>query len=109
MVALRYSVLGVVSLAIIVATLSWLVREQHVSPFSGVGRFCKAVSDPFIKPVERRMVRSGGNPVHAGWWLVFVTTVVGLVVLALARWLGGRASEGRAAGSGGGRRGFAAR
>ena len=51
MVALRYSVLGVVSLAIIVATLSWLVREQHVSPFSILGRFCKAVSDPFIKPV----------------------------------------------------------
>ena len=103
MVALRYSVLGVVSLAIIVATLSWLVREQHISPFSVLGRFCRAVSDPFIKPVERRMVRSGGNPVHAGWWLVFVTTVVGLVVLALARWLAGRAREVNAAASGGGR------
>src|SRR5690242_20042183 len=103
MVALRYSVLSAVSLAVLIATLSWLVREQYVSPFSVLGRLFRAVSDPFIKPVERRMVRSGGNPVHAGWWLVLVTTAVGLVVLALTRWIGGRAREVNAAASGGGR------
>ena len=98
---LRYAVVGAVAFAVLIATLSWLVREQHISPFSVLGRLCKAVSDPFIKPVERRMVRTGGNPVHAGWWLVLVTTVVGLVMLALARWLGGRAREVNVAASGG--------
>jgi len=80
---LRYAVVALVALAIVVATLSWLVRQQIVSPFGGLGRFCRAVSDPFIKPIERRLVRGGGNPVNAGWWLVLVTAVVGLVVLAL--------------------------
>jgi len=86
---LRYAVVALVALAIVLATLSWLVRERHVSPFGVLGRFCRAVSDPFIKPIERRLVRGGGNPVNAGWWLVLVTTVVGLIVLALARWLAG--------------------
>jgi len=88
---LRYAVVALVALAIVVATLSWLVRQQIVSPFGGLGRFCRAVSDPFIKPIERRLVRGGGNPVNAGWWLVLVTAVMGLVVLALSRWLAGLA------------------
>ena len=100
---LRYAVLGAVGLAIVLATLSWLVRGQVVSPFGVLGRFCRAVSDPFIKPVERRLVRGGGNPVNAGWWLVLVTAVVGLVVLALARWLAGLARDVSWAAHGGGR------
>src|SRR5947208_15109260 len=103
MVALRYTVLGAVLLAIVVATLSWLVRQQIVSPFGVLGRFCRAVSDPFIKPVERRLVRSGGNPVNAGWWLVLVTAVAGLVVLALSRWVMGLARDVNFAAHGGAR------
>src|SRR5438093_1276982 len=57
----------------------------------------------FGKPVERRLVRSGGNPVNAGWWLVLVTAVVGLVVLALSRWVMGLARDVNFAAHGGAR------
>ena len=100
---LRYAVVALVALAIVVGGLSWLVRQQIVSPFGVLGRFCRAVSDPFIKPVERRLVRSGGNPVNAGWWLVLVTAVVGLVVLALSRWVMGLARDVNFAAHGGAR------
>ena len=45
---LRYTVLGIVVLAAIVAIGSWLVRTRKVSPFSAIGRALRAVTDPII-------------------------------------------------------------
>jgi YggT family protein len=45
------------------------------------------MSDPVMRPVERRLVRMGGNPANAGGWLIVVTAVLGIVVLSLAGWL----------------------
>src|SRR2546425_9502462 len=82
----RYVVFGVFALSVVVALLSWAVRSQRISPFSAVGRTIRRVSDPFLQPVERRLVRSGGNPVHAGWWLVISVAVAGVVLLWLMDW-----------------------
>jgi len=83
----RYTVFGVVALAALIALGSWLVRTRRVSPFSALGRALRAVTDPIIRPVERRLVRMGGNPVHAGGWLVVLTAVAGIVLLSLTGWL----------------------
>jgi YggT family protein len=72
--------------AVVAALASWLVRTRKVSPFSPLGRTLKTASDPLILPVERRVVRRGGNPIHAGLWLVVVVAVAGLVLLAVLRW-----------------------
>ena len=66
---------------------SWLVRTKQVSSFTPLGRFLRSTSDPVIKPVETRLVRAGGNPVHAGIWLVVAVAVVGLVLLAVLQWV----------------------
>lgn len=84
---LRYAVFGLVVLAALVGLGSWLVRTRRVSPFGVVGRALRALTDPIIKPVEKRLVRMGGNPVHAGGWLVVLTAVGGIVVLSLGGWL----------------------
>ena len=39
-----------------------------------------------MNPVERLVVRRGGNPVQAGWWLVILVAVIGVIVLALVQW-----------------------
>ena len=83
----RYTVFGLVVLAALVAFGSWLVRTRHVSPFGVLGRTVRAVTDPIMRPMERRLVRMGGNPVHAGGWLVVVTAVAGIVLVSLAGWL----------------------
>ena len=83
----RFAVLGVFLAAVLLALMSWLVRARHVSPFSAVGRGMRQVSDPFLRPIERQVVRRGGNPVHAGWWLVIVVAVVGVLVITFAQWV----------------------
>src|SRR2546422_3803247 len=69
----RYTVFGLVVLAALVALGSWLVRTRRVSPFGVFGRTLRSVTDPIMRPVERRLVRMGGNPGHAGGWLVVLT------------------------------------
>lgn len=84
---LRYTVFGLVALAAAIALFSWLVRTRRVSPLGALGKTMRAVSDPIMRPVERRLVRMGGNPAHAGGWLIVITAVLGIVVISLAGWL----------------------
>src|SRR2546430_8095986 len=80
---LRILVFATFCLAALVALAGWLVRTRRVSPFGGLGRTLRSVTDPVLRPVEARLVRLGGNPVHAGWWLVVVVAVAGVLVLSL--------------------------
>ena len=66
---------------------SWLVRTRRVSPFSALGRGLRSATDPILRPVERRLVRMGGNPAHAGGWLIVLTAVAGIIVISLLGWL----------------------
>jgi len=70
-----------------VALASWLVRARRISPFGALGRTLRAASDPLIRPIETRLVRAGGNPVHAGWWLVVAVAIVGVLLITLWNWL----------------------
>jgi YggT family protein len=85
--AFRYAVFGLVVLSAVVALGSWLVRTRRVSPFGALGRALRSATEPIMRPVERRLVRMGGNPVHAGGWLIVVTAVSGVVLLSLVGWL----------------------
>jgi YggT family protein len=67
--------------AVLLATASWLVRTHRVSPFGGLGGFLRRVSDPLMRPVETRVVRMGGHPAQASFWLVIGTAVVGILLL----------------------------
>ncbi|HEV2672484.1 MAG TPA: YggT family protein [Gemmatimonadales bacterium] len=74
-------------LAGLAALGSWLVRTRRVSPFTFLGRTLRSATDPILRPVERRIVRMGGNPAHAGGWLIVVTAVAGILLLSLLGWL----------------------
>lgn len=82
----RYAVFAAFVVAVAAAVASWLVRTRRVSPFSQLGRSLKSASDVLVSPVERRLVRGGGNPVHAGMWLVVGVAVAGLILIALLQW-----------------------
>ncbi|HKA60070.1 MAG TPA: YggT family protein [Gemmatimonadales bacterium] len=83
----RYLVFAVVALSALVAFGSWLVRTRRVSPFSALGRGLRSSTDTVLRPLERRIVRMGGNPAHAGGWLVVITAVAGIVLVSLFGWL----------------------
>lgn len=100
----RFVVFGAFGLSVLAALASWLVRSRRVSPFSALGRTLRAASDPVIRPVETRLVRSGGNPVNAGWWLVVGVAAAGVLFLSALNWLLGTLA-GAAWAAGGGVRG----
>jgi len=82
----RYTVFGLFALSALVAFGSWLVRTRRISPFSAFGRSLRTMTDAIVRPVERRLVRWGGNPVNAGWWLVVAVAAAGVVFISLMGW-----------------------
>lgn len=72
---------------LVVAVTHWLVRERKLAPFGAWARAVRRVSDPLLQPIERRLIRSGGNPQQAPAWLAGLTLVLGLILLWLFRWI----------------------
>src|SRR2546422_649169 len=104
-VVVRYGVFSLFVLSALVALASWLVRTRRLSPFGPVGRALRGATEPVLRPVERRLVRLGGNPVHAGWWLVVVVAAGGVLLLSLLGWIIHTAGAGVGAVADGPRRG----
>ena len=83
----RITVLVIFGIAGLAAVASWLVRTRRVSPFGTLGKILRQASDPVLRPVEPAVVRLGGNPVNAGWWLVVFAALGGIVALTTIEWL----------------------
>ncbi len=75
--------------ATIVALTHWAVRSRRISPFGRWPRLVRQASDPVLRPLERRILRSGGNPQDAPLWLVGIAIVGGLLLVSLVQWLAG--------------------
>lgn len=87
LLAVRYAVFAAFALAVLVAVAGWLVRTRRIPPFSTTSKTLRQFTDPVLRPIERRVVRGGGTPVQAGWWLVIGVAVVGVLVVSLTQWL----------------------
>jgi YggT family protein len=85
----RYVVVAALAYAAVVALTHWAVRRRTLGPFGAWPRFVRRISDPVLQPVERRVIRLGGNPQDAPLWLLGGVIVVGLILVSLARWLTG--------------------
>ena len=83
----RILVAGAFLLSLIVAFTFSLVRKGHLKPFGWWANLVRRLSEPLLRPLERRLVRAGANPADAPAWLAGVTLVGGLVVVALVNWL----------------------
>ncbi len=73
--------------ASVVALTHWAVRSRRLTPFGMWARSVRRISDPVVGTVERRVIRSGGNPQDAPLWLVGVVVAAGLVILSLLHWI----------------------
>ena len=85
----RYLVVAALAYAVIVAATAWAVRRRYLGPFGVWPRFVRRISDPVLRPLERRVVRLGGNPQDASLWLIGIVVVSGLIIVSLVRWLVG--------------------
>lgn len=85
----RRALFGLALIAALVALVDWLVRTRRLQPFGAIARFFRRVVDPLMRPIEDRIVRSGGNPVNAPWWTLVVTVVGGLILITVLEFVGG--------------------
>lgn len=89
LVVARYTVAAAFLLATLVALVYWAVRRGKLNAFGPIPRATRRMADPLIRPLERRVIRWGGNPQDAPLWLVGIVLVVGLIFLSLLKWLAG--------------------
>ena len=66
-----------------ICVLDWAVRTRKISPFNAIARFCRSTVDPFIAPIERRVVRAGGVPAAAPLWALAAVVIGGILLLTL--------------------------
>lgn len=98
---LRYAVFAAFAASVLIALGSWAVRTRQINPFSGPARLIRSLTDPIINPVERWLLRRGGNPQHAPWWLVAIVVVGGILFITVAQWLLVQVGRGWSAAQGG--------
>ena len=80
---LRFAIFAAAIVMGVVALVDWLVRTRRISPFSGVARFFRRSVDPLMVPVERVVMRAGGQPASAPWWSLVTVVLGGIVLLFL--------------------------
>jgi YggT family protein len=89
-VALDYLARTLVIVALVyasaVALTHWAVRRRRLNPFGAWPRLIRRVSDPVLLPLERRILRAGGSPQDAPFWLVGLVIALGLLLLSLIHW-----------------------
>jgi YggT family protein len=71
----------------VIAVTFWLVRSGRLAPFGAWARVVRRVADPFLRPIERRLVRAGRNPQDAPPWLFGFAVAGGLLLIAFSDWL----------------------
>ena len=80
---LRTALLSIAVVFGVICVLDWAVRTRKISPFNAVARFCRSTVDPFISPIERRVVRAGGAPAPAPLWALAAVVIGGILLLTL--------------------------
>jgi YggT family protein len=94
-------VFGLAALAALGAFAAMAVQRRSLNPFGRPARLIRDLTDPLLKPIERRLLRSGGNPQSAPWWLIGIAILGGIVVVSVADWAVAEAAQMRMAARGG--------
>ena len=83
MQVLRMTLLSIAVVFGAICVLDWAVRTRKISPFNAIARFCRSTVDPFIAPIERRVVRAGGAPAAAPLWALAAVVIGGILLLTV--------------------------
>jgi YggT family protein len=80
---LKTALLSVAVVLSIICVMDWAVRTRKISPFNSVARFFRSSVDPFIAPVERKVLRAGGTPASAPLWALVAVVVGGIIIISV--------------------------
>ncbi|HEU4748792.1 MAG TPA: YggT family protein [Gemmatimonadaceae bacterium] len=83
MQVLKTAFLSVAAVLAVICVIDWAVRTRKISPFNAVARFFRSSVDPFIAPVERKVVRAGGTPASAPLWALVAVVIGGIIIITI--------------------------
>ena len=99
MALLRYAVFAAAGAVVLGAFAAMALQARTINPFGRAARLIRAATDPLLLPIERRILRSGGNPQSAPWWLLAIGIVGGIALVSEVEWTAGQAQSLAAAAS----------
>ncbi|MEO5589099.1 MAG: YggT family protein [Gemmatimonadaceae bacterium] len=79
--AVRFVVAITAAVFALFCVLDWLVRTRRVNLFGPLARFTRSRIDPVLEPIERKILKAGGNPATAPLWALGVVVVGGILLI----------------------------
>jgi YggT family protein len=89
----RSALLFIGALVAVVCAFDWAVRTRRINPFNRSARFFRGRVDPLMHPIERVLVRTGGNPAAAPWWALAAYAICGILLISLLQFIGSILSQ----------------
>ena len=81
--AVRFVVVIAAGVFVVFCIIDWLVRTRRVNMFGPLSRFARSRIDPILEPIERKVVRAGGNPASAPLWALAAVIIGGILLISL--------------------------
>ncbi|HEY0242931.1 MAG TPA: YggT family protein [Gemmatimonadaceae bacterium] len=81
--ALRFALVVIAGIFAIFCVIDWLVRTRRVNLFGPLARFSRSRIDPILEPIERKVVRAGGNPASAPLWALAAVVIGGILIISV--------------------------
>ena len=81
--AIRFALAVIAGIFAIFCIMDWLVRTRRVNLFGSLARFSRSKIDPILEPIERKVVRAGGNPASAPLWALAAVVIGGILIISV--------------------------
>lgn len=81
--AIRFALVVIAGIFAVFCVVDWLVRTRRVNLFGSLARFSRSKIDPILEPIERKVVRAGGNPANAPLWALAVVVIGGILLVSV--------------------------
>ena len=81
--AIRFALVVIAGIFAVFCVIDWLVRTRRVNLFGSLARFSRSKIDPILEPIERKVVRAGGNPANAPLWALAVVVIGGILLVSV--------------------------
>ena len=85
--AVRFALAVIAGIFAIFCVMDWLVRTRRVNLFGPLARFSRSKIDPILEPIERKVVRAGGNPASAPLWALAAVVIGGILLISVLDFL----------------------
>jgi YggT family protein len=85
--AVRFVLAATAGIFAVFCIIDWMVRTRRVNLFGPLARFSRSRIDPVLEPIEKKILRAGGNPATAPLWALAVVVVGGILLISVLDFL----------------------